>query len=250
LFPLCWLIVKSRKEEMSENPLSAYSRDYINSLETAIASFNKNKDSDYYRYPLAVQLYCETTLNLSEIATMLQLEERVINSWWKENEWEEMRKELFPVLDAKTIKYIEKKTVEAKLKHSRSIEEQLSIIGNTAAQEVYRRLADPNSIQSMDDKDVLGFFTKVKDLEAKVSGQIKQQSTQITINNNAVYRKLVEKGFDQMYEDAIDVDAEVLEAPPIRALPDHVSRDIPAYREKYTKLSDDEAEELLNRPLN
>lgn len=224
-----------------------FNKDYEESLEQAIVSFNKNRDSAFYRYPEALELYCETSLSPSQIAIMLQLDERIVVSWVKTYKWEEMRQALFPKMDTQTLRYIEKKTIAAQLKHSRNIEEQLHIIGNVTAQEVYKRLSDPESISTMDNKDVLNFFTKVKDLEARVSGQMKTQSTQVVINNNSVYRKFVEQGMDDMFNDTIDIEVEEMKAPEPKRLPEHVTEKLEEYKERYTKLSDEEAAQYLGK---
>jgi hypothetical protein len=219
---------------------------YIASLENAIQTFDKNKDSGYFRYPSAFELYCETTLTLNEIAKLLEIPEPQVIGWHQAYKWEAHRKDMYPVMNQATINVLEKNTTKAKLKYSKNIHEQLTIVGNQASQKAFDILAGTNTLE---DKDTLNFFVKVKDLEARVSGQIRPATTNININNNSIYRKIMENGFDDAYTDAMDAECEELISPQPKQLPDHVSKSIPEYKERFTKLSDEEAAEYLDRPF-
>jgi hypothetical protein len=176
------------------------------------------------KYEDCMRTFVETTLTDAKIAQMFEISSSTLEAWKKEYSWAQLKDEY----RRKTSGYVVRKnTVKRILDHSSNIAEQLNIVGNFMLQDAFEKMQDDPSALSI--KDRMAFAIKVKELEAKVTGQIQTSNTTNIINSNTIYKKLSDEGIEGFYG------AEVMQSNSIEVLPTIVERP------KYSKEDADKA---------
>lgn len=146
------------------------------------------------KYSDCLRTFVETTLNEVKIGQMFGIPTSTIATWVKEYDWQRIRNNFRKINTGQTVRA---NTVKRILETSSDIAEQLSIVGNSLLQEAYASImANPDAISV---KDKMGFALKIKELEAKVTGQIQASSTTNIVTQNTIFRKLSEEGIEGFY---------------------------------------------------
>lgn len=203
---------------------------------------------DKVKYPEAAYLYISAFVAPAKIGEWLGLPVKLIRDWIERDNWNGLREGSNDTSKSVAIKNINDRHIKAVLSYSHDIVEQVAIVGNNLMLEAYDEMG------KLDTKDKLQYAYKFKELEARLRGQVQspvQSTTNIIATNNTVYQKIVEEGFEGIFNEdrsdsRIPENYEIIEAEPRRQLPTELREGIKSHKVKFSQLSDEELDEALD----
>lgn len=210
-------------------------------LITLTTEYEESQDRELLKVPEALDIFVNTSLTIIEIAEILEISDKKLVEWVNKFDFKDVRKSIHGKFDIQTIDFINENTVKILLERSTDIEKQIRAMGNRVISKAYKQI-DSDELKP---RDLMHFALKFKELEAKVTGKMQAPTTNINFNQAHIYKKMVEEGFDAAYTAEEVVEAEVLEVPTPHQLPKEVAKNIDEHKEMFTKLSDEEIEEML-----